>query len=109
MKKDSVKARRKNFIWYLLTIVIIDLIQAIQLGLIRSLNLITGRVCKNDRACVFGRKPGFPIAVAFLVIKFLTHIYLMLVLKQHWLNKRDGRGDAKNVKNKEIPEYLLTQ
>ena len=32
-------------------------------------------------------------------------IYFVLIVRQHWINKRDGRGDA-TLKQSRIPEYL---
>ena len=33
----------------------------------------------------------------------------MLILRQHWLNKRDGYGDARQNKKKQLPDYMMTQ
>ena len=50
-------------------------------------------VCDKS-ICYFGEMPVFAIAIAFLVIRFTWQVYASLILRQHWINKRDGLGDA---------------
>ena len=38
---------------------------------------------------------------------FVLQFYYVLVVRQHWINKRDGRGDATlKYHNRDVPEYL---
>ena len=38
---------------------------------------------------------------------FVLQFYFAIVVRQHWINKRDGRGDATLKYHKsDIPEYL---
>jgi hypothetical protein len=64
--------------------------------------------CRGD-ICVFGSDPQFWICVSYGAVLLCWHVYAICILRQHWLNKRDGRGDARNLKKKEVPAYMAMQ
>mmetsp|Transcript_24086 Transcript_24086/g.29918 ORF Transcript_24086/g.29918 Transcript_24086/m.29918 type:complete len:83 (+) Transcript_24086:341-589(+) len=52
--------------------------------------------------------PYFSIGVSYLSVRILWHIYSILILQQHYINKRDGRGDAKHQRKHDLPSYVST-
>lgn len=53
--------------------------------------------------------PWLVATIIFELVTTLWHIYLILIVRQHWLNRKHGHGDAKKTKSSDLPEYLLTQ
>ena len=49
---------------------------------------------------------GYPTSLTYLIIRFIWQFYGFLVIRQHFKNKRDGMGDARNDKSSEIPAYV---
>ena len=107
MKKDGIKIRRKNFLWYMGSTTANDIVQIIQL-VITTTEAHNGGECNRGRICAIVKMPWIAVTIVFIVTTMLWHIYLILILRQHWLNKRDGRGDAKNIKSSDLPDYLLS-
>ena len=48
------------------------------------------------------------IGAAIILRGFLVglQIYFIFIVRQHWINKRDGRGDATLKYRKQMPDYL---
>ena len=55
--------------------------------------------CEEPIICYVGEDPGFAISVSYICLRLIWHIHLSIVLRQHWVNKRKGMGDAKQKKN----------
>ena len=110
-KKDSIKARRRFFLIALIDFIIMDTIQIYQVSWAR----LRYEYQRNNHAdcvkqiCILGYSPAFEISCAYLALRLIWQIYAVIILRQHWLNKRDGRGDAKNHTANDMPEYLLAQ
>lgn len=74
----------------------------------RDLQDSDSRKCTSP-ICTFGEEPAFEIVVVFISLRFIYQVYALMILRQHWVNKRDGEGDARANKSKEIPEYIVSQ
>ena len=49
----------------------------------------------THRVCKILEMPWLVITIIFEIATTLWHIYLILVVRQHWLNRKHGHGDAK--------------
>lgn len=105
VKHDCARHRRSFYVWSIVTYVMTNVAQVYQLTDARLLVLDEGFDCTKP-ICGFGKMPYFAMVIAFGAIRLSWEVYCVLILRQHWLNKRDGKGDAKHMKKKEVPAYL---
>ena len=53
--------------------------------------------------------PWLVVTIILEIATTLWHFYLLLIVRQHWLNRKHGYGDAKKTKSNSLPEYILSQ
>ena len=113
-KKDTTRKRRRQLLVQLVCFVMLDCFMIAQLTQARVLHQKELRDKDMDdhcyeKKCTFGHDPWFQLSVAFTACRIIWQVYALLILRQHWLNKRDGRGDARQYKKKQLPDYIQTQ
>ena len=111
-KKDTLKHRRRFYIMMLLQLIFMNLGQ---IGFIvyDAIEDDRTQACEDedrsdDFAYIVHCDPymiatSVVIRASFLCLQF----YFVCIVRQHWLNKRDGRGDATlKYHHTHVPEYL---
>ena len=110
VKKDSIKKRKRFYYLYVITKISITSVQISQLVQARYKYQSEAHDSDPDMCeqhiCNFGKQPYFSIFACLVAVKACWNLYASLILRQHWLNRLHGQGDARALRSKEIPAYL---
>ena len=83
MKNDSVKRRKCFYIFQLMNFLIQDLLEVAWLIFAHYyfLNNMDDDECTLFGHCLYGQMPFLAIALGFIAVRFLWHIYCVLILR----------------------------